>query len=270
VGVGLGALSDVWYAEADTPVGPWLHARRVIAHRDYSFYWPAHHAFFDQEGGRVLHVQGANDFRIEPIIRDATFEEPIRCPGGTSLVGESGSAAIDANRILGAKSHEDAPRLPAEAIGIPGRRWIPRAPGFIRRCQIHPRAPGLYRLRLRAQQVRFQELHPVRGAAALATQAGEGEDERRLGEPPSEEPLQLPCRLVIASVLLGETRLEVTQQVECIGLPQRLADAAEMRRRRDSRARAQSTRTAPSVRSRRAAISGNGSPSTCRRTMTSR
>jgi hypothetical protein len=51
-------LGEVWYAEADTPVGPWAYTRRIVTHDKYSFYNPAHHPYFDQDGGRVLFLEG--------------------------------------------------------------------------------------------------------------------------------------------------------------------------------------------------------------------
>jgi hypothetical protein len=51
-------LGEVWYAEADTPQGPWVHARKVATHDRYSFYNPKHHPYFDKEGGRVLFFEG--------------------------------------------------------------------------------------------------------------------------------------------------------------------------------------------------------------------
>ncbi|MHC4094726.1 MAG: hypothetical protein ACYSU3_01585 [Planctomycetota bacterium] len=51
-------LGEVWYAEADTPVGPWAYARKIATHNKYSFYNPAHHPYFDQDSGRVLFFEG--------------------------------------------------------------------------------------------------------------------------------------------------------------------------------------------------------------------
>lgn len=51
-------LGDLWYAEADRLEGPWINARRIVTHQHYSFYNPAHHPFFDQDGGRVIYFQG--------------------------------------------------------------------------------------------------------------------------------------------------------------------------------------------------------------------
>ncbi len=51
-------LGEVWYAEADTPVGPWAYARQVATHNKYSFYNPKQHPYFDQDGGRTIYFEG--------------------------------------------------------------------------------------------------------------------------------------------------------------------------------------------------------------------
>jgi hypothetical protein len=51
-------LGEVWYAEADSPIGPWVYARKIVTHDDYSFYNPKHHPIFDQEEGRVIYFEG--------------------------------------------------------------------------------------------------------------------------------------------------------------------------------------------------------------------
>lgn len=48
----------IYYAEADTPVGPWVYAKRVVDHEHYTFYWPAQHPEFDAEGGKVIYFEG--------------------------------------------------------------------------------------------------------------------------------------------------------------------------------------------------------------------
>jgi hypothetical protein len=55
---GTSFLGEVWYAEGDTPIGPWVYARKIISHDSYSFYNPRQHPFFDQESGRILFVEG--------------------------------------------------------------------------------------------------------------------------------------------------------------------------------------------------------------------
>ena len=56
--MGSSFLGEVWYAEADTPLGPWVYARKIVTHDDYSFYNPKHHPLFDQENGRVIFFEG--------------------------------------------------------------------------------------------------------------------------------------------------------------------------------------------------------------------
>ncbi len=51
-------LGEIWYTEGDTPMGPWHFARKIASHRNYSFYNPVHHVFFDQRGGRTLFFEG--------------------------------------------------------------------------------------------------------------------------------------------------------------------------------------------------------------------
>ncbi|MBC8468268.1 MAG: hypothetical protein H8D56_02250 [Planctomycetes bacterium] len=51
-------LGDVWYAEADSPAGPWAYTRKIITHNKYSFYNPKQHPYFDKDDGRVLFFEG--------------------------------------------------------------------------------------------------------------------------------------------------------------------------------------------------------------------
>ncbi|MBN2269806.1 MAG: hypothetical protein JXN61_04280 [Sedimentisphaerales bacterium] len=51
-------LGEVWYAEADTPVGQWAYARKIATHNKYSFYNPKQHPYFDQAGGRIIYFEG--------------------------------------------------------------------------------------------------------------------------------------------------------------------------------------------------------------------
>jgi hypothetical protein len=51
-------LGEVWYAEADTPLGPWVYAVKVVTHDRYGFYNPKQHRQFDKHGGRVLFFEG--------------------------------------------------------------------------------------------------------------------------------------------------------------------------------------------------------------------
>ena len=51
-------LGEVWYLEADTPLGPWVYARKIVTHENYTFYNPRHHPFFDKENGRLIFFEG--------------------------------------------------------------------------------------------------------------------------------------------------------------------------------------------------------------------
>lgn len=55
-------LGEVHFAEADTPIGPWVYARKIVSHagegRVYSFYNPKHHPVFDKDGGRTIFFEG--------------------------------------------------------------------------------------------------------------------------------------------------------------------------------------------------------------------
>lgn len=55
---GTSYLGEIWYAEADTPLGPWVYARKIVTHDKYSFYNPRHHSMFDQQGGRRIFFEG--------------------------------------------------------------------------------------------------------------------------------------------------------------------------------------------------------------------
>ncbi len=51
-------IGEIWYAEAETPTGPWRKATKIVTHDQYSFYNPVHHPFLDQEGGRLIYFEG--------------------------------------------------------------------------------------------------------------------------------------------------------------------------------------------------------------------
>ena len=51
-------LGEVWFAEADTPIGPWVYARKVLTHDKYSFYNPKQHPMFARENGRMIYFEG--------------------------------------------------------------------------------------------------------------------------------------------------------------------------------------------------------------------
>jgi hypothetical protein len=51
-------LGEIWFAESDSLTGPWPLARKIVSHTKYTFYNPAHHPFFDHDGGRVIYFEG--------------------------------------------------------------------------------------------------------------------------------------------------------------------------------------------------------------------
>ena len=51
-------LGEVWYAEAETPIGPWKSAVKIVTHNKYSFYNPKQHAMLDQNDGRTIYFEG--------------------------------------------------------------------------------------------------------------------------------------------------------------------------------------------------------------------
>ena len=71
--LGATVLGEIWYGEADSPEGPWVGARKIITHANkkgdaHDFYNPTQHPFFDQNGGRVIYLEGSyvNTFSGNP------------------------------------------------------------------------------------------------------------------------------------------------------------------------------------------------------------
>jgi hypothetical protein len=61
---GATVLGEVWYAEASNPEGPWERAIKIITHANkdhdaHDFYNPTQHPFFDQQGGRIIYLEGS-------------------------------------------------------------------------------------------------------------------------------------------------------------------------------------------------------------------
>jgi hypothetical protein len=65
-------LGEVWYAEADTPVGPWTYARKIVTHNKYTFYNPMHHPYFDKNDGRTIFFEGTYTFTFSGSLENAT------------------------------------------------------------------------------------------------------------------------------------------------------------------------------------------------------
>jgi hypothetical protein len=54
---GTSLLGEIWYAEADSPLGPWAYAAKIVTHERYSFYNPKQHPQFSR-GARHLYFEG--------------------------------------------------------------------------------------------------------------------------------------------------------------------------------------------------------------------
>lgn len=51
-------IGEIWYAEADDPLGPWEPARKIITHEKYDFYNPRQHPIFQKENGKIIFLEG--------------------------------------------------------------------------------------------------------------------------------------------------------------------------------------------------------------------
>lgn len=51
-------LGETFIAQATSPEGPWVHARKIVTHDDYSLYNVAHRPFFSEQGGKIIYFEG--------------------------------------------------------------------------------------------------------------------------------------------------------------------------------------------------------------------
>jgi hypothetical protein len=54
---GTSYAGEIWYAEADTPMGPWVDARKIVSHDDYTFYNPYTHPYLSTDDGRTVYFE---------------------------------------------------------------------------------------------------------------------------------------------------------------------------------------------------------------------
>ncbi len=52
------AFGELWYAEADTPTGPWRPAVKILSHENYTFYNPRLHPEFTPTNSPILIFEG--------------------------------------------------------------------------------------------------------------------------------------------------------------------------------------------------------------------
>lgn len=62
----MGAWGELFHAEADTPMGPWAYAEKVVTHDAYTFYNPSLHPELDEGGGRFLHFEATYTTFLQP------------------------------------------------------------------------------------------------------------------------------------------------------------------------------------------------------------
>ncbi|QDV40751.1 hypothetical protein Enr13x_05870 [Stieleria neptunia] len=55
---GTSMLGEVWYADSVELTGPWINARKIVSHEQYSFYNPKQHPMFAKHDGRVIFFEG--------------------------------------------------------------------------------------------------------------------------------------------------------------------------------------------------------------------
>jgi hypothetical protein len=52
------AFGELWYAEADSPMGPWGPAVKILSHDHYTFYNPRLHPEFTPDNSPILFFEG--------------------------------------------------------------------------------------------------------------------------------------------------------------------------------------------------------------------
>lgn len=150
---GPSALGEIWYAEADTPTGPWAYARKVVTHDKYSLYNPKHHPLFDQDGGRTIYFEGTYTW---------TF----------SGSEEAATPRYDYNQIMYRLNLDDT------RLTLPVAVYRTQDGGY----RTGPAATG------RTESVAFYAIEPDRGKEGLIGIYAEGGSDGRLTtKPPTNE-----------------------------------------------------------------------------------
>ncbi len=175
---GSSLLGEVWYSEARRPEGPWVYARKIVTHQDYSFYNVIQHPYFDQEGGRWIYFEGTYtamfsgnqhptpryDYNQIMYRLDLSQPELVIPEAVYGVAGDSSADAVDAPRAgaplfyaLPEASEVKGSRLlqwtdparggfrvldPAAAQGIPLFQWIHRESGAVHYAIDPEAAPG--------------------------------------------------------------------------------------------------------------------------------
>ena len=142
--MGTSYLGEVWYAEADTPQGPWVYARKIVTHDGYSFYNPKQHPIFDQDKGRGNLLSKG---RIPRRFRESRTRRPdmnttrscisLTCPIGRLAHAGARSIAIRRDRAWGlacyrirADPDRSTGQIPQIAFFAPDRQGIASIPVY--------------------------------------------------------------------------------------------------------------------------------------------
>jgi hypothetical protein len=148
-------LGEVWYAEADTPLGPWVYARKIVTHDRQTFYNPKQHPFFDKDNGRILFFEGTytNTFSGNPEttptpryeytqilykldLADPRLNLPVAIYGGA---GENGAGRFGTVRQM---TKGQAAPVAFFALDRPGPTTVPIYAGPMGTLQIHKQGAG--------------------------------------------------------------------------------------------------------------------------------
>lgn len=133
---GRSMLGEVWFAEADTLLGPWGYARRIVTHDRYSFYNIKHHPYFSAGDGRWLYFEGTytamfsgaksktprydyNQIMYRLALDDPRLALPVpvyRLRDGTLAMSSRVQAEDDWERVIG---------IPFFALDRPGPGLVP-------------------------------------------------------------------------------------------------------------------------------------------------
>jgi hypothetical protein len=88
-------LGEVWYAEADSPFGPWGPAVKVLSHKNYTFYNPRLHPEFTPVDSPILLFEGTHSqsfanrpeptprFDYNQIMYRLDLDDPMLAPAQT-------------------------------------------------------------------------------------------------------------------------------------------------------------------------------------------
>ncbi|MBI4600551.1 MAG: hypothetical protein HY721_01185 [Planctomycetes bacterium] len=135
--MGTSVLGEVWYAEADGLLGPWVYSRKVITHERYSFYNPKHHPMLDEDGGRRIYLEGTytTSFSGNPektprydynqVLYRLDLSDPrLNLPVAVYESSKGGDGAPDTFRT-GAGARASGTRIAFWALERPGEGTVP-------------------------------------------------------------------------------------------------------------------------------------------------